>query len=145
MDTVGEFENSKGTPGKTEGPLAVQVKVLPREYPFGEVEPYGDCLGHAKSHLDYWTENQVLGDLSSDTEYEEHPRGQIVYSSKTGRYSLCADGCILPMLFATTSCVWGQYDNGSKKQKTSASSIQFTFFRWMPERQAPVAAFIIRS
>jgi len=63
--------------------------------PISAAESYGDCLGHSKSHIDYWTEHQRLGDLPRDTEYEEHPRGRVVYNTDTGRYSFCADRCIL--------------------------------------------------
>jgi len=63
--------------------------------PVSAAEPYGDCLGHSKSHIDFWTEHQRLGDLPRDTEYEEHPRGRVVYNTKTGRHCLCADRCIL--------------------------------------------------
>src|ERR1035441_4486160 len=63
--------------------------------PMSGGEQYGDCLNHPKSHIDYWTERQRLGDLPRDTEYEEHPRGRVVYNTKTDRYSFCADRCIL--------------------------------------------------
>lgn len=43
----------------------------------------------------HWTERQSLGDLPLDTEHEEHPRGRVVFHTKTCRYSLCADRCIL--------------------------------------------------
>ena len=63
--------------------------------PVSDAEPYGDCLGHSKSHIDYWTEHQRLGDLPCDIEYEETPRGRVIYNMKTRRYSFCADRCIL--------------------------------------------------
>lgn len=63
--------------------------------PLSAAEPYGDCLGHSTSHIDYWSERQTLGELPRDIEYEENPRGRIVFNKKAGRYSLCADRCIL--------------------------------------------------
>ena len=63
--------------------------------PLNAAEPYGECLGHAKSHIDFWAERQALGEVPRDTEYEEHPRGRVVFNSKTERYSFCADRCIL--------------------------------------------------
>lgn len=63
--------------------------------PLGEAEPYGDCLGHSTSHIDFWTESQAHGELSRDTEYEEHPRGRVIFNKKLGRYSLSADRCIM--------------------------------------------------
>ena len=38
--------------------------------PVSAAEPYGDCLNHPKSHIDYWAEHQTLGDLPRDAEYE---------------------------------------------------------------------------
>jgi hypothetical protein len=70
-------------------------RVISEGTPLSSAEPYGDCLNHAKSHLDYWLEHQRLGDLPRNVEYEELPRGRVVYNRKTGRYSLCADQCIL--------------------------------------------------
>jgi hypothetical protein len=58
-------------------------------------EAYGDCLNHHLSHIDYWAQHQLLGDLPRDIEYEEYPRGRVVFHTKTRRYSFCADRCIL--------------------------------------------------
>jgi hypothetical protein len=60
-----------------------------------EAEPYGDCLTHGKSHIDFWTEQQALGTVPHDIEYEEYPRGRVVYNVKTERFTLYADRCIL--------------------------------------------------
>lgn len=63
--------------------------------PVSSAEAYGDCLGHAKSHLEYWTELQRAGIISADTEYEDLPRGRIVFDARAGQYILYADKCIL--------------------------------------------------
>ncbi len=60
-----------------------------------EAEPYGDCLTHGNSHIDFWTEQQGLGTVSHDTEYEEYPRGRVVYNAKARKFYLLADRCIL--------------------------------------------------
>jgi hypothetical protein len=60
-----------------------------------EAEPYGDCLTHGNSHIDFWTEQQGLGTVPHDIEYEEYPRGRVVYNKKTQRFALFADRCIL--------------------------------------------------
>ena len=58
-------------------------------------EPYGDCLDHPTSHDDFWAEQQRLGTVPRDMEYEESPRGRVVYNRKTKRFALYADRCIL--------------------------------------------------
>lgn len=63
--------------------------------PLGEAEPYGDCLTHRRSHIDYWTEQQQCGGVPKDIEYEEPPRGRVVFHTKTARSTLYADRCIL--------------------------------------------------
>ena len=63
--------------------------------PLSEAEPYGDRLTHRKSHIDYWMEQQRLGAVPKEMEYEEAPRGRVVFNRKTERFMLYADRCIL--------------------------------------------------
>jgi hypothetical protein len=63
--------------------------------PLSEAEPYGDLLTHRNSHIDYWTEQQRLGAVSTDVEYEEHPRGRVTYNIKAQQFHLMADRCII--------------------------------------------------
>lgn len=63
--------------------------------PLSEAEPYGECLTHHNSHIDFWTAQQCLGALPQEIEYEEPPRGRVVFNKKTGRFALYADRCIL--------------------------------------------------
>ncbi len=60
-----------------------------------EAEPYGDCLTHGNSHIDFWTEQQNLGMVPSEIEYEEYPRGRVVLNTKAREFYLLADRCIL--------------------------------------------------
>ena len=62
--------------------------------PLSEAEPYGDCLGHEESHDHYWSVQQGLGNVTGDVEYYEHPRGRVVYNTKTQRFMFYADRCI---------------------------------------------------
>lgn len=73
----------------------VEGRLIIDSTPLSEAEPYGDCLTHCNGHIDYWTEQQLLGELPLGVEYEEHPRGRVVFNSKTQRFSLYADRCIL--------------------------------------------------
>jgi len=63
--------------------------------PLSEAEPYGDCLGYRESHYNYWAVQQRLGTVPCDMEYEESPRGRVVFNTKTKRFALYADRCIL--------------------------------------------------
>lgn len=63
--------------------------------PLSEAEPYGDCLTHRNSHIDYWSDQERLGAIPNDVEYEENPRGRVTYNSKAEKFHLLADRCIL--------------------------------------------------
>ncbi len=62
--------------------------------PISQAEPYGDNLTYG-SHYDYWTARQESGSLPKDVEYDEIPRGRIVYQPKHEHFTLYADKCIL--------------------------------------------------
>ena len=51
--------------------------------PLSEAEPYGDCLTHRNSHIEYWTEQQSLGTAPREKEYEGAPRDRVVFNRKT--------------------------------------------------------------
>ena len=67
----------------------------------GEAETYGDCITHAAGHYECWQEWQALGArrLASmgypvcivSTEYDEWPRGRIVYETPARRFVIYAD------------------------------------------------------
>jgi hypothetical protein len=73
----------------------MDARLIIKASPLNEAEPYGDCLSHRNSHIDYWTEQQRLGAVPRDVEYEEYPRGRVVYNRKIQRFTLYADRCIL--------------------------------------------------
>ena len=66
-----------------------------------EAEPYGDCITHAAGHYDRWQEWQMLSKaqrtragypaLIASTEYDEWPRGRIVYEVPARRFIIYAD------------------------------------------------------
>lgn len=58
-------------------------------------EKYGDCLTHPGSHIKYWTSLQRRGVVPKEIEYEEQPRGRVVYHTPTNRFTLYADQCVL--------------------------------------------------
>lgn len=57
-------------------------------------EPYGDCVGHAKSHIAFWSELHRSRMIPLDVEYEDPPRGRVVFNVKTRQYVVYADKCI---------------------------------------------------
>jgi hypothetical protein len=72
----------------------VDGRLIVDDSPLSEAVPYGDCLTHRTGHIDFWTEQQRLGTVPRDVEYEEHPRGRVVYNAKAQRFYLLVDRCI---------------------------------------------------
>jgi hypothetical protein len=66
-----------------------------------DAEPYGDCLTHAAGHFERWEEWQRMGaarlvaighpEVIATTEYDEWPRGRIVYQTPTRQFLVYAD------------------------------------------------------
>ena len=66
-----------------------------------EAEPYGDCLTHAAGHYERWQQWQPLGPAGlarkgfpaqiAWTEYDDWPRGRVVYQKPTQQFVLYAD------------------------------------------------------
>jgi hypothetical protein len=87
---------------------AVQQKgsapvVLDHRCPISEAEPYGDMLTCPHGHYEVWAQwrkttskdRPGLDSLIASDEYEEWPRGRIVYSSPHDHFVLYADAQIL--------------------------------------------------
>jgi hypothetical protein len=70
-------------------------KLIIDSMPLGEAEPYGDHLTHPRSHIDVWGQWRLGGKVPDESEYEEFPRGRVMYHTKTRRFALLADRCIL--------------------------------------------------
>jgi hypothetical protein len=66
-------------------------KLLINSTPLSAAEPYGVHLIHPRSHLEGWTLLQRTGKVPSESEYEEFPRGRVIYGTKTRRFTLLAD------------------------------------------------------
>jgi len=58
-------------------------------------EPYGTALTHPSGHIDHWERLQRTGAVPADVEYEEEPRGRVVFDGREQRFHLMADKCIL--------------------------------------------------
>jgi hypothetical protein len=56
---------------------------------------YGDFKIHDGDHVTYWGEMERRGEVPRDTDYEELPRGRVVFDGREQRFTLFADACIL--------------------------------------------------
>ena len=63
--------------------------------PLAKAEAYGEHMIFSSSHLNYWAELQRAGTVSRETEYEEYPRGRVIYNTKAHKFTLMADKCII--------------------------------------------------
>lgn len=63
--------------------------------PLANSETYGQSKNFPMSHIKYWGELQRDGSVSRDMEYEERPRGRVMYDTKTELFTLTADNCIV--------------------------------------------------
>lgn len=73
----------------------LEDRLLTKGVPLGEAEPYDKCLTFPCSHIDYWETLRVSGKVPEWMEYEEVPRGRVVYDTRLGRFTIFADACIL--------------------------------------------------
>jgi hypothetical protein len=63
--------------------------------PLNEAEDYGGFKTHGRSHDQMWPVFQRNDIVPRDVEYDEVPRGRVVYSTKTRSFTFFADRCIL--------------------------------------------------
>jgi hypothetical protein len=66
-----------------------------------EAESYGECITHAAGHYERWQEWQSLGAtrlaalgfpaVIASSEYDQWPRGRVIYETPTRRFVLYAD------------------------------------------------------
>jgi hypothetical protein len=75
--------------------------ILTDATPLADAEPYGDFLTHPRGHYDVWNKWQKLNAvvLAKQSipqavayhEYEDFPRGRIVYQTKSDQFIVYAD------------------------------------------------------
>jgi hypothetical protein len=73
----------------------VRGKLVTDSTALSDGEPYGDNLTHPRSHIDVWEQWRLGSKVPGESEYEDSPRGRVVFNTKTRRFSLMADRCIL--------------------------------------------------
>jgi hypothetical protein len=70
-------------------------KLLINSTPLNAAEAYGDHLTHPRGHDEVWEQFQQSGTAPPEMEYEESPRGRVMFNKKTQRFTMLADRCIL--------------------------------------------------
>jgi hypothetical protein len=60
--------------------------------PLSEAETYGDYLTHPRSHLEVWTQFQRSRTVPADAEYEELPRGRVMYNRVSSLVTMTPTG-----------------------------------------------------
>jgi hypothetical protein len=63
--------------------------------PLSEAGNYGDFKIYEGDHVTLWSEMEKRGDVPRDSAYEEHPRGRVNYNTRTEKFTLFLDRCIL--------------------------------------------------
>ena len=66
-------------------------------------EKYEDFRIHSGNHVSVWEKFQQNGTAPREMEYEEAPRGRVMYNTKSRRFTLLADKCILDVSPACTA------------------------------------------
>src|ERR1039458_8987371 len=91
MDTLGE--GGRKASSKTPEPHVgifwiVNGKSLIESTPLSEAEPYGVFLTHPRGHAEVWEAFQRAGAVPREVEYEESPRGRVMFNTRTKRFTL---------------------------------------------------------
>ena len=73
----------------------VQGKLIVLGIPFSDGAGYGEYATYGPSHYDKWRELQRSGVAPHECEYEEFPRGRVMFNRNTETFLLLADTCIL--------------------------------------------------
>jgi hypothetical protein len=63
--------------------------------PLSEAENYGEFKVHPGNHYAVWSRLQRVGIVPAEMEYEQAPRGRVMYSTRTRGFTFLADRCIL--------------------------------------------------
>jgi len=72
----------------------VQKKLSIDATPLAEAGRFSDFAIHERDHYQYWAQ-LVSSGVVPVAKCEEYPRGRVAYNTKTGKYTLLADRCIL--------------------------------------------------
>ncbi|MGA2607313.1 MAG: hypothetical protein ABSH01_07640 [Terriglobia bacterium] len=73
----------------------INGKLIIDSSPLTEAEPYGNHLGHPRSHIEVWEKYQRGGKVPLEMEYEQAPRGRVMFDRTSDTFTILADKCIL--------------------------------------------------
>ena len=73
----------------------IHGKLLIDGAPLSGCEKYGDNHNFPGSHVDVWEGWVRSGKVPPESEYDEFPRGRVIYDTKNKHFRLLADRCIL--------------------------------------------------
>ncbi len=60
-----------------------------------DAEQWGEFKNYKEDHIHLWQFLQRNGIVPPDSEYEDYPRGRVVYNTRTASFMFFADRCIL--------------------------------------------------
>ncbi len=63
--------------------------------PVSQAEPYDERLTFPASHIDVWKRLQEEGRAPLESEYDEPPRGRVIFEPSSREFLILADACIL--------------------------------------------------
>ncbi len=72
-----------------DGELVIQHSAL------AESEAYGDHRNYSGSHIEIWKQLQRQQCVPAESEYEEFPRGRVIFHPASDAFTILADHCIL--------------------------------------------------
>ena len=70
-------------------------KLIMESAPVSAAEPYGGQLTHPRSHSELWQQYQRAGSVPADMEFDQPPRGRVMFDTRSQRFTVLADLCIL--------------------------------------------------
>jgi len=73
----------------------IGTRIISDTTPISKAESYSTALTHPTGHIDHWARLQRTGAVLPEVEYEELPRGRVVFDGREQRLKLYADVCIL--------------------------------------------------
>jgi hypothetical protein len=102
-----------------------EARLLTAGCPLDQVEPYGDCLTYGPGHYERWAKwrrdrpvDPLLCALVWSYEYEDWPRGRIVFDRARDRFVLYADRKLLTP--AIIACIETQFHLPEKRTEVTS-------------------------
>jgi hypothetical protein len=73
----------------------VGTKLLYDVTPLQDAEGYDKFKIHGRDHAAYWDKLLAAHEVPHGTEYDDYPRGRVMYDTQSRRFSMLLDGCII--------------------------------------------------